>query len=162
LTDTAEFPYRLAPGWITKSALEANDAYLLTNFPVQSDQISSFLNPWGPPSDDSSFPAYTRIGQYSNTTAWVDGPITFFWIIPYMTESMVAYWEGLLFGGIGMYPDAVTQFYPVTAKSRKSNGEFGVWQAYANRAQPNIDYKRGFRGVDNYKQVFAGGTEIFA
>jgi len=162
MTDSAEFPYRLAVGWITKAALEANDAYLLTNFPAQSDQASIFINPWGPPDDFSTFPAFTRYGQYAITTQWSDGPVTFTWDLAYFTEIMVAYFEGLVWGGLGMYPDAVTQSVAVTQKTRKHNGEFGVYQGYLNRPIPNQGFKRGFRGVDNYRATHVGGTEIFA
>jgi hypothetical protein len=163
VTDTAEFPYRLALGWITKAALEASSAYLIVNFPLQSDQVSVYVNPWGPPDDQyTTYPAQTRYGQSSDQTQFSDGPVVFDWGLTYFTENMVAYWEGLIFGGVGMYPDATTQNIQVTVKTRKHNGEFGVYQCYANRAAPNQKMKRGNRGVEAYIQSFVQGTEITA
>lgn len=163
MTDTAEFPYRIALGWITKAALEASAAYLLTNFPLQADQVSIYVNPWGPPDDKyTTYPAFTRYPQASDQTQQSDGPINFDWGLTYFTENMVAYWEGLIFGGLGMYPDATTQTYQVTAKTRKHNGEFGVYQCYINRAIPNQGMQRGNRGVEAYINKFVQGTEITA
>jgi hypothetical protein len=160
---TAEFEYRLAVGWITKTALEASDSYLLTNFPLQADQGSIFLNPWGPPDDFSTYPAFTRYGQFTNQTQWADGAIIFDWDLAYLTENMIGYIEGLLWGGVGMYANAVTQSYPITVKTLKHHDyEFGVYQGYANKPIPNKSYRRGVRGVESYKMPFVGCTEIFA
>lgn len=160
MTDSAGFPYRLAVGWISKATLEGNDSYLLTNFTLASDQISIFINPWGPPDDFSTFPAFVRYGQYSDETQWADGAITFIWDLAYFTEGMVAAFEGKVWGGTGMYPDAITQSTPVTVKTRKHNGEFGVYQCYANKPIPNSGFKRGYRGVENYRVSFVDGDEI--
>lgn len=158
----AEFEYRLAVGWITKAAIEASDTYLLTAFPVQTDQLSVFINPWGPPDDFSSYPAFTRYGQYSDTQQWADGPITFSWDLAYLTEDMIEYIESLVWGGVGLYITATTQAVAVTVKTRKHYGDFGVYQCYANRPIPNQSYKRGYTGVENYRMPFVGGTEITA
>jgi len=162
MADTAEFPYRLAVGWVSKAALEADDSYLLTNFTLADDQVSIFTNPWGPPDDFSTFPANLRYGQYSDGTQWADGDIGFIWDLAYFTEGMVASFEGRVWGGVGMYPDAATQSEQVTVKTRKHNGEFGVYQGYANRAVPNQGFKRGDRGVENYRVPFVSCLEIFA
>lgn len=163
MTDNAEFPYRLAVGWISKAALEANDAYLLSAFPVQSDQFSVYINPWFCIDDaNSRFPAYTRYGQYSNTTQWSDGPTTFAWSLKYLTEGMVLYLEGLLWGGLGMYPDTATQSSAVTVKTRRADGLFSVFQGYANKPVPDQNYKRGYRGVEDYRITFVSCSEIFA
>ncbi len=156
----SDFEYRLAVGWITKAALEASSAYLIENFPVQSDQISKYVNPWGPPDDRlTTFPTYTRFGQYSNTTQWSDGPVAFDLGFKYFTEAMQYYWEySLIFG------NATLQTKPITVKTRKSAGvgDFGVFQCYANRAKPNTsDFKRGVRGMNDYIQHCVGGVEIF-
>lgn len=162
MPDLAEFPYRQAIGWITLAALEANDAYLLTSFPVQSDQFSIFANPWGPPDDFSTYPANVRYGQYSSQQQLADGAVTFTWDLAYFTEVMIQYYEGLTWGGVGMYPNATTQSTAVTVKTRKHNGLWGVYQGYANRPIPNQSYKRGFRGVENYRVPFVDCLEIFA
>lgn len=157
MADTAEFPYRIAVGWIATGALEGSNSYLLTELPIQSDQFSRLLNPWGPPSDDlTTFPQYARYGQYSATTQWSDGPIRFDWCLKYLTEEMAYYWEYTL-----LYGNGVLQTIPVTVKTRKSAGEnsFGVYWGYANRAKPNVDYKRGVRGLNDYIQHFVGCIE---
>jgi hypothetical protein len=160
---TAEFEDRIGVGWISKATLEGSDSYLLTNQPVQADQISITRNPWGPPADHlTTYPVYTRTGQFSSTTQWADGPLIFDWGWGYFTELMLKYWENLLFGGTGLYANSGVQNAQVTVKTMISNGDFIVVQCYANRAAPGVDYKRGYRGVEDYRQHFVGGVEIFA
>lgn len=158
MVDSAEFPYRLAPGWISVATLESSDSYLLSKFPLQSDQISLLLNPWGLPDDTlSTWPAYTRYGQNSDTTAWADGPVTFRWGLIFLTEIMQYYFENLIWAS-----DFAVQNAPVTVKTRRaadSNG-FAVYQAYATRPRPNVSYKRGVRGVRDYLIDYVGGVKI--
>ena len=158
MTDTAEFPYRLAPSWISVATLEGNDAYLLTNFPLQSDQISLSLNPWGPPSDDiTTFPAFTRYGAYASQRQWADGPVNFDWGLKYLTEIMQYYAENLWFGA-----GFAVQDTPCTVKTRRAadSNAFAVYQGYLARPKPNQGYKRGVRGVNDYIMHFTGCTEI--
>src|SRR5258708_5764089 len=132
MTDTAEFPYRLANSWISIATLEGSATYLLTAFAVQSDQYTAHINPWGPPADEGTlFPAATRYGQHSDTPQWADGPITVTWTLAYLTEGMVDKWENNI-----IFSNKEEQFHPVTIKTRKSNGNFSVYQGYANRAVP--------------------------
>lgn len=157
----AEFEYRLAVGWLTKAAIEADDDYLLTNFPLQADQVSLFANPWGPPDDTTTYPTFTRYGQFSNTQQWSDGGVTFEWSLPYMTEGMIEYLEGLIWGGSGgLYANSAVQSEQVTVKTLKHIGEFGVYQLYANRPIPNRSYRRGSRGVEGYRIAFTAGVEV--
>lgn len=152
--DLAEFPYRLATGWITPTALISNDAYLLTAFPVQSDQPSIFLVPWGPPSDNgTSYPAPLRYGEYSDQTQWSDGGFVFQWTLAYVTELMLAY----------LY----TTFWPlgiesnqVTVKTRMDSGEFAIFHCFANRPRRNQDYRRGYRGVEDLVIRFVSGVLV--
>lgn len=158
MVDNAEFPYRIAVGWITKAALEASDAYLLSAFAVQSDQFSANLFPWGPPDDTiTTWPEYTRYGQHSIQTQWADGPVNFQWGLKFLTELMQAYYETLIWTS-----DFAVQTRAVTIKHRRAadSNAFGVWQGYANRPIPNKAYKRGTRGVVDYIMPFVGGIEI--
>ncbi len=155
--DAALFDYRLKKTWVTVATLNADANAVLINFAVVTDQPSVNTYPWGPPADDGTlYPAYTRYGQYSDQTQWADGPINTLWLEAYFTEGMIYWWENtLLFGS-----DSV-QTIAVTLKTRKHNGQPGYYQGYANRAKPNIDYKRGVYGVTLYRQPFVNCVEIF-
>ena len=158
MTDTAEFPYRIANSWVSVSTLEGSSAYLLTAFPVQSDQFSANVNPWGPPADDiTTFPQYTRYGQYASQGAWADGPVSFDWGLKYLTEIMQYYFENLMWGS-----DFGVQTIPATIKTRRAadTNAFAVYQGLLNRPKPNVDYKRGVRGVNDYIIHFVGGNLI--
>lgn len=152
MPDTAEFPYRLAIGWVSVATLEGSDTYLLTNFAVQTDQGSRLLFPWGPPDDTlTTFPSFQRYGQFTTTEQWADGGRKFDWGLKFLTENMTNYWENsLIFGSIDIQTKAVT------VKTRWNDGIFRVTQGYANRAQPGLHYKRGVRGLLDYIQPFSG------
>lgn len=152
----ATFEYRWAVGFITAAALDANDAYLLTNFPLQLDQLSRLVIPWGPPEDgDTQYPARTAYGEYGDQTQWSDGPLKFMWSLAHLTEFMVTYIENYGWSG-GL------ETKPSTVKTLKHNGAFGYYHCYANKPQgPNVGFKRGYQGLDFYKIPFVGAIEIY-
>lgn len=152
----ATYEYRLAVGHITKAAIEANSAYLLTNFPVQFDQHSINQIPWGPPEDGKTlYPARQRYGQYADQSQWSDGSWVFQWSLTYLTEMMAFYLEDLIWpGGI--------ESNIVTVKTLKHRGTFGVYQCTANKIRPPAtDFARGYQGIEFVQLRFVKGIEIF-
>lgn len=153
----AQFEFRIAPSWITRSALEASDAFNLENFPVQSDQVSTFAYPWGPPEDkETLYPVYTRYVENALRQRQADGPVTFQWSLPQVTSYMLSYIENYVWGNL-----SYTFTNAVTVKTLMPDLTYSVIQCYANRPIPNVDYKKNLNGgFENYKIFFVNGTVI--
>lgn len=144
--------YRLGVGTLSTATIEGSSSYLLENFTVQSDQISALIHPWGPPSDEgTTYPRFARYVIAADLSQRADGFIEFNWVLPYLTEGMLSYIEAQIWGS--------AQSALVTAKTRKSNGVFDVYNATALRPIPDEHYERGYKGVENYLIRFVGGSE---
>lgn len=154
---TAQFEFRIAPSWITKSALEASSAFLLENFPIQSDQVSIYAYPWGPPEDkETLYPVFTRYTENAAQQQQGDGPVKFQWSLPEVTAYMLSYIENYLFGN-----SIDIQSNLCTVKTLMPDNTYSVIQCFSNRPIPNVDYKKNLNGgSENYKIRFTGGTII--
>lgn len=157
---TAE--YRLAFATITKAALEADSSFLLENWPLQTDQYSKNLYPWGPPSDNgTTYPRYAKYVPLLDQTIRPDGFIQFNWSLPYLTEGMVDYLEN---GTATIYDNPTFDGYSsraVTVKTLCKDGIFRVYHAVAWAAsEEGTDFIRGFQGVENYILKFRKGVVV--
>mgnify|MGYP003385438391 CR=1 FL=1 len=145
--------YRLAVGTLTKTVINGSSGYQLENFPLQSDQISLLVIPWGPPTDENgtTYPAYTRYTTMLDLSQRADGFIEFVWNLGYLTEAMLAYMDTTFFSAY--------LSNAVTVKTLKSNGQFEVYNGSLLAPRPNQDYERApYGGVINYKLRFVGCT----
>ncbi len=150
--------YRLANSIITASALNANPSYQLDNFPLQSDQISLYVWPWGPPKDTiTTYPAYARYTVMDDRgTQRGDGFTEWNWGFQYLTEGMVTYMNSQFFSGGALQS-------PCTVKTLSEDGSFHVWTANVLKPRPpgpngQGDFVRGYAGVEDYILRFIGGV----
>lgn len=145
--------YRIAWGQqISKTALNANNAYLWQAYPLQADQFSLYTYPWSLPKDDcTTFPAYQRYTLMADQVTYRgDGFIQFQWCFQYLTEGMVAYVDSL---GWSFYP-----FSGCTVQTRLEDGTFQAYWVTAVKPRPDQELKRGYYGVEDYTIRFYGGV----
>lgn len=143
--------YRLAPGTLTKSALNANPAYLLEFFPLQADQGGIYFHPWGPPIDEgTTYPANAEYVETLAETQEAEGPVEFDWVLAYLTEGMVAYMNTTFF--------ASASWSLCTVKTLGEDGQFYVYNANVWKPRPNRDHQRSDRGVERYTLRFRAGV----
>lgn len=137
--------YRLALGTLSAAALTTS--YLLSALPLQSDQLSTLVNPWDLVGDDgSTFPRAARYVTMADGSQRADGFIQWDWVFPYWTEGMVAYFENAFFG---IYQSAL-----VTARTRTHTGVYQTYNATLLRPIPNEHLGHEYLGVSNYRLRF--------
>lgn len=108
----ATYDYRLAFSTVTKAALLANSAYVIENFPLQSDQTQPGLGWTEPHRDLTRRPTPARITQNGDLTFDSDGFYQFVLGWQFWTEGQLAYVNGQ-FGGVNDY---VVMTIPVTVQ----------------------------------------------
>lgn len=150
--------YRIAFSSITAVALNASNAYLIEQFPLQSDQVSIYVIPWGPPKDEgTTYPAYQRYTVMQDRgTQRADGFVEFNWCLSYLTEGMVNYINAQAF------PSSAQQSV-CTVKTLTEDGSFHIYSCNVLKPRPpgtngSGDFKRGYAGVEDYVLRFVGGT----
>jgi hypothetical protein len=142
--------YRLASGTLTAAALAANSNYLLSNFPIQSDQISSQVNPWESLTDDgTTYPRRARYVTLGNMRQRGDGFWQFQWVWDYITEGMAAYLYGAFFG---IYDSGL-----VTVKTRLETGSFQTYNCTMLYPVPDENFQHGYLGLEKFTLRFVGG-----
>lgn len=149
--------YRLAFSTITKATLEGSSAYLLENFPIQSDQLVN--TPWPLPLDDGSlYPHFSRYSITADLSQRGDGFVSWNWKLPYLTELMVDYLEqGPLYAcnWCGLLTAAVT------VKTLCRDGQYRVYTANALvPVEEGQHFKRGYAGVEDYLIRFVKGVNL--
>lgn len=143
--------FRIALGWITKTALNASSSYLLESFARTSDQpkMVDWFEPLG--LSDVYLPAAEQVLALDNTAGLVGG-IQFDWTLFLPTPGMVEYIEQTLFGG------ARSAQFTVQTRQRNSltNRWVTVWcwgvLPFPSDAEPL------YRGYGKYKIQFIDGV----
>lgn len=96
---------RLAPGTITKAALDAGSSYLLQNFPLQSDMNS---NLWYAESDA---PEYQLVERTLSRKVREDGYILTALRFKVMTFGMISYFKTTFFTAANRWADVTVKVY---------------------------------------------------
>lgn len=108
------YNYRLAFSTITKAALLANSAYLIENFPMQSDQPYPGLGWTEPHRRLTKRPTLARYTQNGDLSFDGDGFYTFSLGWLYWTEGQMGYFLNAAYSEVNAY---TTMTIPVTVQT---------------------------------------------
>jgi len=148
---------RIAPGWISKSALLAGSSYLLANFTINSDQKTDnqVLVPWIGPVNTSQLPKRTVYDKMLSGIQRGQGFVEFDWKLSLFTFGMVGTFAAL-------YTDTeISQ--AVTVLNYDEQNVDRYFQCYITPLSVWISSGTPvLGGFQNITIPFEGGTEIFA
>ena len=153
---TAIYQYFLAFSSISKSALLANPAYNIENFPYQSDQTNPGLGWTEPHRELTQRPTPARVTQNADLSQTADGFYTFQWGFAYWTTGQLAYLLNTAFGGANGY---ALLSIPVTVQTYADSG-YVAFRALLARPIWGTSFRTQDGGYENVVLKFARGVVI--